>query len=749
MSKVAIVGVEGSGKTVLMAALAEMYGQASQHSIYLMPENQAAFSFMTMIPHKMRVERQWPEATAIQSMKFLKWTVRIGQEILAELEMLDYPGELYRLAFGERKEEEIEGNKAQVHEFLEHLVTADDLIVLFNLKDALDIGTNARNNETVWLTRGIFDYARKLPNIKNQLLLFTQADRYRQILENEGGPKAMQGKYLPMLSILHPNLECGAISAFESAGADQAAPVAVANGGISELMRRIVLSSEIGQQAIEWHKNCKQAANKALQVHATMAELEDAIVSFRAAHDKTGNIEKGVAELCFPGSFAELDKQRDVVTAFWAGIQAIVNANRATTLSDKTAWNILIEKYQGEASFLATIENLIREFAALAKEEELERKARKREKKIRRACIVVGAAVGACLIAYFAAWHSHQNIIIAQLESDTELDRSVCQLALKNKPDAQRQVGLAYIEYGHGSSNMAQAYTWLMRAADQGDARAQNILGVMYLEGRGVAKDEAEAVKWFRLAADQGDADAQNSLGVMYLNGRGVEKDEAESARWFRKAADQGDVFAQITLGNAYSEGRGVAKNDSEAMKWFRKAADQGNVLAQITLGVAYTKGQGVAENDSEAVKWFRKAADQGDVFAQTMLGIAYSVGWGVAKNDSEAVKWFRKAADQGDAKAQLSLGEMYAVGRGVAKDEAEAVKWFRLAADQGDADSQRKLGLMYQEGLGVAKDDAEAAKWFRMAAGNGDTRAQANQSGIVNHGHAATKAKTDPPVAP
>ena len=54
MSRVAIVGVEGSGKTVLMAALGDMFGKPSDGSVYLMPENQAAFSFMTQIPHKMR-----------------------------------------------------------------------------------------------------------------------------------------------------------------------------------------------------------------------------------------------------------------------------------------------------------------------------------------------------------------------------------------------------------------------------------------------------------------------------------------------------------------------------------------------------------------------------------------------------------------------------------------------------------------------------------------------------------------------
>lgn len=212
MSRVAIVGVEGSGKTVLMAALADRYGTPSDDSMYLMPENQSAFTFMKHIPHKMREEHQWPAATTIESFKHLKWSVRIGPEALLDLEMLDYPGEIYRLAFGERSEEEIAPNRERLHEFLEHLVTADILVVLFNLQDAMDVGGNHRNTETVWLTRGIFDYAKKLPNIKRRLLLFTQADRYQDELTRPGGVETAKDKHLPMMRMLFPDLPCAAVS---------------------------------------------------------------------------------------------------------------------------------------------------------------------------------------------------------------------------------------------------------------------------------------------------------------------------------------------------------------------------------------------------------------------------------------------------------------------------------------------------------------------------------------------------------
>ena len=87
-----------------------------------------------------------------------------------------------------------------------------------------------------------------------------------------------------------------------------------------------------------------------------------------------------------------------------------------------------------------------------------------------------------------------------------------------------------------------------LKAAEQGDAKAQFSLGIMYDFGRGVPKNEAEAVKWYRLAAEQGHAEAQHSLGYMYDYGAGVPEDKDEAIKWFRRAAEQGHDGAKMWL---------------------------------------------------------------------------------------------------------------------------------------------------------------------------------------------------------
>ena len=90
------------------------------------------------------------------------------------------------------------------------------------------------------------------------------------------------------------------------------------------------------------------------------------------------------------------------------------------------------------------------------------------------------------------------------------------------------------------------AYSWLLKAAEQGNAAAQDNLGDCYYYGRGVEQNYTEAVKWYRKAAEQGYAVAQNILGLCYYYGRGIEQSYTEAVKWYRKAAEQGHANAQV-----------------------------------------------------------------------------------------------------------------------------------------------------------------------------------------------------------
>lgn len=69
---------------------------------------------------------------------------------------------------------------------------------------------------------------------------------------------------------------------------------------------------------------------------------------------------------------------------------------------------------------------------------------------------------------------------------------------------------LGYLhEEGLGTpQDMALAYQFYIKGAEQDDAKCMNNLGSMYERGTGVAKDLAEAQKWYERAAELGNEDA-------------------------------------------------------------------------------------------------------------------------------------------------------------------------------------------------------------------------------------------------
>ena len=120
--------------------------------------------------------------------------------------------------------------------------------------------------------------------------------------------------------------------------------------------------------------------------------------------------------------------------------------------------------------------------------------------------------------------------------------------------------GLKYYEVGL----YADAYPLLLKAADQGNAKAILYVGYMYRDGQAtpVLKDnnnkenklqtaslrDEEAVRWFRKSAFYDNAEAQYNLGYMYETGRGVQQSDVEAVKWYRKAAKQGNLDAQNKL---------------------------------------------------------------------------------------------------------------------------------------------------------------------------------------------------------
>ena len=206
MKKVAIVGVEGSGKTVMLAGLGDLYARPDENGYFLAPKNYATASYVTEKISRMR-KGEWPVATAEDVLQGLDWTLkrsqgeRVRPKEVCEVSCLDFAGEVYRLAFGIRQDAIPTDLVDEVSALKKYIRNADDLIVLINLRDVIAQGADEpRVQEAMWITNEILSYAlngtggRKAPRA---VIVLSQADSYAETIASCGGALGVLQRYLP------------------------------------------------------------------------------------------------------------------------------------------------------------------------------------------------------------------------------------------------------------------------------------------------------------------------------------------------------------------------------------------------------------------------------------------------------------------------------------------------------------------------------------------------------------------------
>ena len=228
MKKVAIVGVEGSGKTVMLAGLGDLYTYPDEEGYLLVPKNFSTAAYVAEKIERMR-KGEWPAATADDVMEGLDWTLkrriqdgRLRPETICEVSFLDFAGEVYRTAFGVGA-----GNASlaeQAEELKRYVREADDLLVLINLRDVIVHGIRDRRvQEAMWITKAILDAAlaeesgRKAPRAA---IVLSQADSYADTIKDCGGAQGVLRKHLPYVAYDYEWLDVFAASAVDKTKLD-------------------------------------------------------------------------------------------------------------------------------------------------------------------------------------------------------------------------------------------------------------------------------------------------------------------------------------------------------------------------------------------------------------------------------------------------------------------------------------------------------------------------------------------------
>ena len=184
MGKVVFLGVEGSGKTTLAMALTKAFARHADEGWYLRPEGRGAYNFATIAPGDFATDGFPAQTSAAREMT---WKISRDDVDKGGIQILDYPGEIYRLAFLTAEDEadpdafraRAEANAEELNVLNRAIEEAESLYVLFNLQDALDLRGDDANRSAVWVTNECLKHLKALPAKPRVTLVFTQVDRYQ------------------------------------------------------------------------------------------------------------------------------------------------------------------------------------------------------------------------------------------------------------------------------------------------------------------------------------------------------------------------------------------------------------------------------------------------------------------------------------------------------------------------------------------------------------------------------------------
>lgn len=224
MGNVTFLGVEGSGKSVLTMALIQTFREHGAQGWSLVPESNAAFRFLERMPQTLTAETLPAQTTAL---RYLSLSVRKDGVVQRTLDILDYPGEIYRLAFLEAKdasdpeafEAQVSAYREEIRAMLGHLVASEQIFVLFNMADGVDLAHNQRNSDAVWVTRACLKTLFELEQRPQVTLLLTQIDRYVPSGTEVFDPKVFLAKNLPLIANSFPGLDVLGVSVLGDATA--------------------------------------------------------------------------------------------------------------------------------------------------------------------------------------------------------------------------------------------------------------------------------------------------------------------------------------------------------------------------------------------------------------------------------------------------------------------------------------------------------------------------------------------------
>jgi hypothetical protein len=200
---IAIVGTEGSGKTVLIATLAKRLSTVNSQGVFLNPQGVVTLKYIEKIWQTLQ-QGDWPPSTPPGQLFDLRWNLEItGNKITGDMKsdvrLVDAPGQDLRLLFGEEKFGDIQSLPQRLKQLAEYCHNTDIVLFLIDLGAFIGEGNSQQRTDNEAAIKSAMDFLSADGGLKRFCIVFTQFDLYEGLAKSRGGWAPLAKEAIPYI----------------------------------------------------------------------------------------------------------------------------------------------------------------------------------------------------------------------------------------------------------------------------------------------------------------------------------------------------------------------------------------------------------------------------------------------------------------------------------------------------------------------------------------------------------------------
>lgn len=259
---IAIIGLEGSGKTVLTVTLAKRLSTIDARGVFLNPQGVKTLKYVENVWQTLQ-SGEWPPSTPPGELFELRWKLQLVGESECDVRLIDAAGQDLRLLFGDEQIDAVDSLPAHLQALADYCRSADIVLFLVNLKDYVGQGNPEQRTANEAAIKSAMDYLDGSARRKRVCLILTQTDLYEELARERGGWLELVAHAIPYIFSAHVQVQHVAVHPVSSVADTR---VVVDETGTPRRVPVAGFRSEGLDEVIDWLKT---------QVREVKAELEE------------------------------------------------------------------------------------------------------------------------------------------------------------------------------------------------------------------------------------------------------------------------------------------------------------------------------------------------------------------------------------------------------------------------------------------------------------------------------------------